>query len=81
MKIIDKRKPDEINIGDIICYYSVLTNKHYVYIAESGDAVLVIDLKTNFVISSVESLDEILETLQSGWEHVERVNAKLLVED
>lgn len=88
MKVVDKRrKTDEWHVGDVICYWNKPDKKYYGLICEiklptdSGVGVIDLENKTESLVSFVfTSIDDLQHLVLSEYRHVEKVNAKLVIE-
>ena len=91
-----KSKDEDWNVGDVVCYYNNLSeepnyglivgptsnNKYYLAFLDSGAALgLSIDGFISSVNIGASSVNQLIETLKSNWNYVEKVNAHLVVED
>ena len=90
MKVIDKRKKskdEDWNVGDVICYWNKPDKKFYGLICEiklptdSGVGVIDLENKTESLVSfTFPSIDDLQHLVRSEYRHVEKVNAKLVIE-
>ena len=89
MKVIDKRpkRNNDWNVGDVICYWNKTDEKYYGLICEiklptdSGFGVIDLENKTESLVSFVFPLiDDLQHLVRSEYRHVEKVNAKLVIE-
>lgn len=88
MEIVDKRrKTDEWHAGDVICYWNKPDKKYYGLICEiklptdSGVGVIDLENKTESLVSfAFPSIDDLQHLVLSEYRHVEKVNAKLVIE-
>ena len=90
-------KNDDWHVGDVVCYYDNLSekpnyglivgptgnNEYYLAFLDSGAAL---GLSVNgFVLSAdtdgASSVNQLIKTLRSNWDCVEKVNAHLVVEN
>ena len=87
---------DDWHIGDVVCYYNnfsekpnyglivgpTVNNEYYLAFIDSG-ATLGLSIN-GFVLSAdtdgASSVNQLIETLRFNWKHVEKVNAKLVIE-
>lgn len=88
MEIVDKRrKTDEWHAGDVICYWNKPDKKYYGLICEiklptdSGVGVIDLENKTESLVSfAFPLIDDLQHLVRSEYSHVEKVNAKLVIE-
>ena len=88
MKVVDKRREtDEWHAGDVICYWNKPDKKYYGLICEiklptdSGVGVIDLEDKTESLVSfAFPSIDDLQHLVLSEYRHVEKVNAKLVIE-
>ena len=89
MKVIDKRteKNDDWHVGDVICYWNKPAEKYYGLICEiklptdSGFGVIDLENKTESLVSfAFPLIDDLQHLVRSEFSHVEKVNAKLVIE-
>lgn len=88
MKVVDKRREtDEWHAGDVICYWNKPDKKYYGLICEiklptdSGVGVIDLENKTESLVSfAFPSIDDLQHLVLSEYRHVEKVNAKLVIE-
>ena len=88
MKVVDKRREtDEWHVGDVICYWSKPDKKYYGLICEiklptdSGFGVINLENKTESLVSfTFPLIDDLEHLVLSEYRHVEKVNAKLVIE-
>ena len=88
MKVVDKRREtDEWHAGDVICYWNKPDKKYYGLICEiklptaSGVGVIDLENKTESLVSfAFPSIDDLQHLVRSEYRHVEKVNAKLVIE-
>lgn len=87
MKVVDKRREtDEWHAGDVICYWNKPDKKYYGLICEiklptdSGVGVIDLENKTESLVSFAFPLDDLQHLVLSEYRHVEKVNAKLVIE-
>ena len=88
MEIVDKRrKTDEWHAGDVICYWNKPDEKYYSLICEiklptdSGFGVIDLENKTESLVSfAFPLIDDLQHLVISEYRHVEKVNAKLVIE-
>ena len=88
MEIVDKRREtDEWHAGDVICYWNKPDKKYYGLICEiklptdSGVGVIDLENKTESLVSfTFPSIDDLQHLVRSEYRHVEKVNAKLVIE-
>ncbi|WP_297818713.1 hypothetical protein [uncultured Lactobacillus sp.] len=88
MKVIDKRtknRDEQWHAGDVICYwnndddtklYGQITHNTYGY----NEADLN-DNPGNVYNTAFTNLDNLMKQIANNWDHVEKVNAHLVVED
>ena len=90
-------KNDDWHVGDVVCYYNkfsekpnyglivgpTVNNEYYLAFLDS-DAALGLSVN-GFVLSAdtdgASSVNQLIKTLRSHWDCVEKVNAHLVVED
>lgn len=89
MKVIDKRteRNNDWHIGDVICYWNKPDEKYYGLICEiklptdSGFGVIDLENKTESLVSfAFPLIDDLQHLVRSEFSHVEKVNAKLVIE-
>lgn len=88
MKVVDKRREtDEWHAGDVICYWNKPDKKYYGLICEiklptvSGVGVIDLENKTESLVSfAFPLIDDLQHLVRSEYSHVEKVNAKLVIE-
>ena len=89
-------KNDDWHVGDVVCYYNkfsekpnyglivgpTVNNEYYLAFLDS-DAALGLSVN-GFVLSAdtdgASSVNQLIKTLRSNWDCVEKVNAKLVIE-
>ena len=91
-----RKKEKKWEVGDVVCYYNkfsdkpsyglivgpTVNNEYYLAFIDSGATM---GLSINgFVLSAdadgASSVNQLIETLRFNWKHVEKVNAKLVIE-
>lgn len=88
MKVVDKRREtDEWHVGDVICYWNKPDKKYYGLICgiklptDSGFGVINLENKTESLVSfTFPLIDDLQHLVRSEYRHVEKVNAKLVIE-
>ena len=88
MEVVDKRREtDEWHAGDVICYWNKPDKKYYGLICEiklptdSGVGVIDLENKTESLVSfAFPLIDDLQHLVRSEYSHVEKVNAKLVIE-
>ncbi|WP_297818708.1 hypothetical protein [uncultured Lactobacillus sp.] len=92
MKVIDKRtknKDEEWHVGDVICYWDDADYKCYALIIQASYGYKLVKIggiyysdAGYFVLDIAYSdLDRMKSYLNRRYDHVEKANAKLLIED
>lgn len=92
-----KNKDEDWNVGDVVCYYNNFSektnyglivgptgnNEYYLAFLDS-DATLGLSIN-GFVLlpdtDGASNVNQLIKTLRSRWDCVEKVNAHLVVED
>lgn len=85
MEVVDKRREtDEWHVGDVICYWNKPDEKYYGLICEiklpTDSGFGVIDLENKTESFAFPLIDDLQHLVRSEYRHVEKVNAKLVIE-
>lgn len=100
MKVIDKRTKKKVNdwqVGDVICFWDDYESKKYGLIVKLMDEYYIALIKTNYTkdsgylscngyppaanIRKSTNISDLIDNFVPMWTHVEKVNAHLVVED
>lgn len=95
MKAIDRRKnerKDKFKVGDVVCYYDDGdSKKYYAMITHIDNIYALIDLvddNSGEIVSSNENaigvntvMNNVINDLSDCWDHVEKVNTRLVIVD
>ena len=88
MKVIDKRteKNNDWNVGDVVCYYNQPDDKNYgmimAYKCDANNLYILVGIDRNagnVEVYDSPSIEDLLKEI-NVYSHVEKVNAKLVIE-
>lgn len=93
MEVIDKTKKNkeqEWHVGDVVCYWYEFSDKNYSMISKYSDSstyYYLTDLSTapnseaGHISCKRGKIEELIISICDEFDHVEKVNAKLVIED
>lgn len=89
MKIVDKRKKrkyEDWNVGDVVCYYNQSDDKNYgmimTYKCDANNLYILVGIDGNagdVEVYDSPSIEDLLKEI-NVYSHVEKANAKLVIE-